>query len=345
MGPLDFSKFKVIKRKYVPCFDVQDILNQLNQLKASYPAQFHGFLKLIDSEKKLKAVIGADNVKLKKLKGKFDSCGIAFQYDKCLTDTDCGACIPCKNNKQKRDFHRQIIKIFNYDGKGRKSIRKFYYKIGIKTCYICNAQYALMIEPENKTAPISNKNRYAAKFQLDHYLPQAEYPALSISLCNLFPVCSSCNTIKTKNELGIDYFSTDPAEWDGKFTFNIVEKSLTHFLLKGKPMKIDFIDKHNYNGLDPLSDRFDIKGIYNTQTDLLEELILRKLKYSTTYKGKLANSFPGLFKSINIEERIELGTYSKKDGIHKRPMSKFLQDIDKQLSDHFQKVLANKNPI
>ncbi|WP_281234860.1 MULTISPECIES: hypothetical protein [Flavobacterium] len=296
---------------------------------------------MINTEKKLKKIIGADNVKLKEFKQKFDSCGISFDFEDCTAGNGCGNCIPCRNNAEKISFREKILKALDYENNGKASLRKVYSRLGLKTCYVCNAQYALNAVPENRPAKgtVAVQDRYKAKFQFDHYLPKAKYPALSISLFNLFPICSPCNSIKGERDLGIDFLSSDPNDWDDKFTFKILEKSLTAFLLNQKAMKIDFIDKTTYIGMESLAKRFDIKGIYNNQIDLIEELIIRKLKYSDTYKGKLTQSFPNLFHKTSIDERIELGTYSQNEGIHKRPMSKFIHDIDQQLTDHFQKEL------
>lgn len=339
MGPLDFSKFKAVKYKYISFFKIQNMVAEIQALENLNP-QFKNFTDLINTEKKLKKIIGADNVKLKLFKQKFDSCGTTFKYEKCLAK-NCGTCTPCKNNTVKRNFHKGLMDILDYEGNGKSSLRKVYSRLGLKTCYVCNAQYALNTVPEKRAVKgtVSVQKRYKAKFQFDHYLPKAKYPALSVSLFNLFPICSGCNSIKGERDLGIDFLSSDPNDWNDKFTFKIQEKSLTAFLLNQKAMKIDFIDKTSYIGIESLSKRFDIKGIYNNQIDLIEELIIRKLKYSGTYKGKLTQSFPNLFQKTTIDERIELGTYSQTEGIHKRPMSKFIHDIDQQLTDHFQKEL------
>lgn len=344
MGPIDFLKFSAVKKEYLAYYDIKEIAKKLAGLEHKFPL-FIDYINFFNDEQKLEKIIIADNNEIMKIKASFDSCKIKFEFAKCTSPVskngkteNCNICSDCQNNKAKRDFHIQIMKILDYENKGKESLRKVYSKIGMKTCYICNAQYALTIEPETHVTGITTQQkRYIAKFQFDHYLPKSEYPAFSISLFNLLPICSSCNSIKGDRKIGIDFLSTENNKWEGKFTFNILESTLTYFLLDQEPIEIDFIDKYIYPlGLAPLSDRYDIKGIYNTQIDLIEELIIRKLKYSETYKAKLSISFPELFKNINIDERIELGTYTKKEDIHKRPMTKFLQDINRQLEEYFQ---------
>ena len=348
MGPIDFSKFTAIKNEYLAFYDVCDLSAKLASLETKFP-NFKKYINYFNDKTKLENIITADNVELLKLKKLFDTCQINFEYAKCCSpnkkkdsDKNCNVCKECILNKEKLDFHEEIMAVLDYANRGKTNLRKLYSKVGLKTCYICNAQYALAINPESiSTIGTSSKQtRYAAKFQFDHYLPKDRYPALSISFYNLLPICSSCNLIKGNREIGIDFLSTESSKWDDKFTFNVLENSLSSFLLDQKPIEIDFIDKYDYGtGILPLSERYDIKGIYNTQIDLIEELIMRKLKYSETYKDKLSMSFPKLFTNIDIDERIELGTYTKKEEIHKRPMSKFLQDINNQLDRFFQEKL------
>ena len=78
-------------------------------------------------------------------------------------------------------------------------------------------------------------------------------------------------------------------------------------------------------------DTFDIEGIYETQKDLVEELILKATVYDASYRESLVKSFPELFTDASLSNRFFLGTYTEPEDIHKRPMTKFTQDIAKQL--------------
>lgn len=340
MGPIDFSKFKLVKDKYLALYDLPAIAKEMLDLHSHYPA-YSNYISMFDDEKKLENIITADNTELEKLKKDFDNCSPKFKYKNCdktgKKKNPCKTCASCLDNIEKRAFHSEILTILNYEKKGKYFAREVYSTIGMKTCYVCNAQYALSIDPEKRSLGTSpQQTRYMSKFQFDHYLPRAKYPALSISLFNLLPICTGCNQIKGERDIGINFLSTDPLDWDGKFTFNIVESTLTFFLLDQEALELEFIDTYSYKNKDKtFAEKYDIKGIYNSQIDIIEELIVRKLKYSETYKNKLNDSFPELFKNIKINERIELGTYTRKEGIHNRPMSKFIQDIDKQMDDYF----------
>ena len=79
------------------------------------------------------------------------------------------------------------------------------------------------------------------------------------------------------------------------------------------------------------NDIFCIEGIYNTQKDLAEEILIKSEIYSKAYKRSLINSFGTVIYDEELINRLLLGNYDKPEDIHKRPMAKFTQDIAKQL--------------
>jgi hypothetical protein len=348
MEPINFSKFAKISKEYGKKFDFDEIVNKLNSLRPDFYI-FSSYIDLLTKAGNLKKIVLANNIQLFKWKDKFDAT-LKFDKKKCLSliitknkngtnhEEDCKTCCSCNYNQNLNLFSDKIIDLLGYNRNARTYLRLYYSELDLKACYICNAQYALSIDPEDKdTKSDSVQSRHMSKFQFDHFLPKSIYPCFSISLYNLLPICSGCNSIKNNDDIGINYLSNDMTIFENAFKFKLVESSLTSFLLNNEKLKIDFIDNYSYHpGVKKISDRFDLKGIYNTQTDIIEELIHRKLKYSETYKQKLSNSFPKIFSNTSIEERILLGTYTKKDGIQKRPMSKFTQDINTQLDEYFE---------
>lgn len=64
--------------------------------------------------------------------------------------------------------------------------------LNVRYCPYCNAESVYAIK----------KSKLTARSALDHYFPQSMYPYLAISLCNLVPSCTRCNTdIKGSREL------------------------------------------------------------------------------------------------------------------------------------------------
>jgi len=122
---------------------------------------------------------------------------------------------------------REIGKIFNYDAFSRKSQTTWDgYSLcaqsTIKTCPYCNLSF---------THSVFVDDNGVARPPLDHYFDKSRYPLFSISLGNLVPSCSHCNTsfkgskdflkikhmhpFEARETLGIS-LSVDPirARWD-----------------------------------------------------------------------------------------------------------------------------------
>ena len=97
-------------------------------------------------------------------------------------------------------------------------------------------------------------------------------------------------------------------------------------------LKIGFLSTDGHRVLSKDHDKnFCITGIYNTQKDIVAELIQKKEIYTESYKQHLANQFKALFKDKSVINRLIIGNYDSIEDIHKRPMAKFTQDIARQL--------------
>jgi hypothetical protein len=204
---------------------------------------------------------------------------------------------------------------------------KYFQKIGIKSCVYCNSQLSVSIDVEEKLKT-KIKAKFKAKFQVDHYHNKAKYPFLSISLYNLYPVCASCNL--AKEEKGVNFELYSDKENTSKYKFELEQGSVSKYLLNRNSEDINFIfiDPDNEESLKEI---LDIEGIYNTQKDVAEEIIIKSMIYNDSYKHCLFKSFPDIFSKQGLFNRVILGNYADEKDIHKRPMSKFVQDIARQL--------------
>lgn len=109
-----------------------------------------------------------------------------------------------------------------------------------------------------------------------------------------------------------------------------------YFTCNQDPNKLSFkfIDpeKHDTNTVEgSLQDTFEIQGIYDTQMDVIEELVIKSQIYNDSYKQSLIHLFPNLFAKHDLSNRMFLGNYDNPNDIHKRPMAKFMQDIARDL--------------
>jgi len=251
-------------------------------------------------------IVKAEPKNLKVLKNKFD------------------AIIPGKQlAKQNKEFKNELLNRIGYSQLRDDYYAGYFETTGIKACVYCNSQLAVTVRSFNK--------KKSAKFQVDHFLPKSEYPCFSISFFNLLPVCSPCNGKKSATAVDFNVYSDNSDDLkDSPFKFRLDKKSIVSYRVNGNkdnllilfddPLKKDF------------NKSFDIEGIYSTQKDLAEELVLKSIIYNESYLKSLRNSFKKLYPGkIPMAERLLVGNYNDVRDIHKRPMAKFTQDIAKQL--------------
>ncbi|MEK6513402.1 hypothetical protein [Myroides odoratimimus] len=227
-----------------------------------------------------------------------------------------------------KEFKNKILKALGYSDLRSSFYPKYFNDIGIKACVYCNSQLTIV-------ARKNEKGELSAKFQVDHYIPKDKYPFLSISLFNLYPSCASCNVVKRVKEVNFSLYKTHPKgkviSSDFKFSLepNIVSEYLLH---KNKEdIEISFEEPEVEDGFKTFEDTFHIQGIYNTQKDLVEELIVKSQMYNEKYIDTLQSSFSSLKLNPSLFKRTIVGNYTEDKDIHKRPMSKFTMDIARQL--------------
>lgn len=226
----------------------------------------------------------------------------------------------------KNDFRNDIISALDYKKLRSDFLPSYFNILGIKSCVYCNSMLTVSIENE--------QGKTRARLQADHFHPKARYPFLSISLYNLYPTCSPCNNIKSENEIQFELFSSDIYRTQSSdYSFKVIRAGIAKYLVNKNinDLDFDFEEPIVSSPSKTFQELFDIKGIYNTQKDLVEELIIKARIYNKPYKKFLMDSFPTLFNNSNLSNRVLIGNYTERGDIHKRPMAKFTQDIARQL--------------
>ncbi len=243
-------------------------------------------------------------------------------------------------SKKKDDtLQSKIINALGYHSKRGSFYPKYFGKIGIKACVYCNSQYTLSLEKStfNESGKKQDTLHWVAKFQVDHFYSQIDYPYLSISLLNLYPTCATCNNIKQKKPVNFKLYSDSNTPNPNNYAFSITETSKAEYLIDFNHEKLaitfhdpDKISEESFSE-GCLQDLFHIQEIYNTQKDIAAELINKSLIYNDVYKNSLFESFSSVVPHPKQFNRILIGNYDTPEDIHKRPMSKFIQDIAKGL--------------
>ena len=188
---------------------------------------------------------------------------------------------------------------------------KFVNDIGLKTCPYCNRAYIQSVSKRGVVRP-----------QIDHFFPKDKYPYLGVSFYNLIPSCSVCNgtTAKgNKNSYKDNLVSPYKIKNDDfKFGFDI--KSINNF----PPKLIEKIDIND--------EYFKLEDFYKHHGDIVHELYTKLYKEDTKeHFDSLRKSLSGIgFDEAEIYRFITCG-YLEDEDLHKRPLSKLIKDITKEL--------------
>lgn len=232
---------------------------------------------------------------------------------------------------KKYSVDNNIRKIFNYESfisQSKKTSYDLAKSLNRNTCSYCNRLYANVVESTDpKTRRINDLGRITRP-QFDHWFSQKYYPLLALSIYNLIPSCSVCNSsIKgdTRFNLSEDIHPYILDKYKDSFTFSFSPKGIGTYQVETKTNGGDKINKF-------ISD-FKIKEIYNAHADYeLKDLVDLRLKYPNNYiKTLLNDTFNGI--KISEEEiyRLVFGVEMDSDNYHKRTFSKFKCDIINEL--------------
>jgi len=242
---------------------------------------------------------------------------------------------------KKIKFYEAIVSAMRYDALRDKESIPYLKNSGIRVCVYCNSQYALTVENiyyrYTKKRKIRKQVRERkALLELDHYYPKSVYPFLCTSFFNLYPVCSSCNRSKSDSEeIFFELYTENTVQNLNTFNFRIDDESLVRYKTckRCSVLKFGFeaINSRDNDLKEGHNKTFCIEGIYKTQQDLAEEIIIKSDIYTPAYKKSLLTSFGSAICDESMLNRLILGNYSKEEDIHKRPLAKFTQDLAIQL--------------
>jgi hypothetical protein len=223
--------------------------------------------------------------------------------------------------------------VFKWNGKdydGEWNRYSFFEELGVHTCPYCNRNHIQMI----KNA--SGKSRQVG--DLDHVIPKSKYPMFALSFYNLIPSCKVCNFFKNSSEKTIPNPYDTRIKISEQFRFGIKITKATF------PKDINSFEIQY--GVDPTvrknpADRkeiaeflklFGIKQQYAQHKDVAQEIIQKQFIFNPTYCDELYRLYgPALFSKGEDVERAIFGRYTKDSEMHRRPLSKFIRDIQDHL--------------
>lgn len=250
--------------------------------------------------------------------------------------------LPLPNTKT--NWELSLKKVFNYDlfvkePKPTKKRLTYYYaydlaeKLNVIVCPYCNRQYTFTLKTsDGKTRP-----------EFDHFYSKAEHPYFALSFYNLVPSCHICNS----SLKGSDKFTTKTHLNPFSNCFNDVLKfeigiTSADYINSGKDFTIDIVPFDSKKKNTAVVKRalnnaktFHLEELYRLHKDLVIELIRKAYYYDSTRRKELEKALvtgtaTPLFKKGEIDRYIT-GVYTDYLEHGKRPMSKLITDIGKEL--------------
>lgn len=220
---------------------------------------------------------------------------------------------------EKKTIFRIVSNFLNKDRLNIKEKEKF---LNINSCFYCNIDYVNTFKDNNDI-----KNH----FTLDHILPKSKYPFLSISLFNLVPCCSPCNSkFKHITEFIIDedlpklipsskeYILDELVQFQLKFKVNEKDKL---------DLKVDLTNLSNINNVDEFITMFKLKGRYEFHRQKAIDLVDKRKIYSDSQIREIAKLLG------RDEQSIKEDIFGKECfQSNNEPFEKYKQDIAQQLN-------------
>ena len=205
---------------------------------------------------------------------------------------------------------------------------------GINVCPYCNRNFINVTEEANTS-------------QLDHFFPKNEYPLFALCFYNLIPSCYGCNNKKSTSKFYISPYDESITDIDEllKFSLNI---KFADFINNSESIDIiikDDISEEELKQLESkdklsvrqklLKDKYviDTRSLYKLHADIVQELLWKHEIYNKDYKLGLYQIFADSGKSFSDSEidRMIVGYYTDKENYGKRPLSKMVTDISKEI--------------
>lgn len=223
------------------------------------------------------------------------------------------------------DTLNRLLKAFDYTGQLSSNKSRSYQltmEQGYNTCTYCNRQYVITVGGSDNDSRI-------VRPELDHWYSKELFPLMSLSIYNLIPSCSICNSsIKGNSIFRLSthvhpYLDSTPEEPTFKFRYKLnPDKKWT--------IIID-------NLVDPKEQKmvedFKLKEIYSYHGELeVKDILLFKYHNSDTYLKFLLQDLLQYYKYTeqDIYRMVFCADMESKDNLN-RPFSKLKRDILTQL--------------
>jgi hypothetical protein len=192
--------------------------------------------------------------------------------------------------------------------------------INVRVCPYCNRQYTFTLKDDG------------IRPQFDHFFPKSLYSYLSISLYNLVPSCSICNSKKQN----LDTFKTDfyyPFEnefgTEVVFQTKAINNDFLYWTGNSSNFDIKLVCKNNKQKckVNNLNKYLKVELLYKQHKDVVRDIIRNAIIYNDSRINELMEEFPDLFHSKNdVIDSIFMNNCDE-ESWGNRPLSKLTHDI------------------
>ena len=242
---------------------------------------------------------------------------------------------------------------------------EFIKSLNIKACPYCNLEYA-------QTTTVNGRNK-PLRPAFDHFYPKSKYPFFALSLNNLVPTCTTCNSsikgdddsIKSYKDIihpydeekinysdCIKYILMDVPQrsieklldkYGEKLKDDLNElgislaKDAKNILIEGAPPKDNLTEKEEseYIRAKRMFDYFAIKPrIEQGHSDYIREISIKAIEYPEDYINELEKKGYDFFDRL----RLYFGNYINTEDFNLRPLSKITHDV----IEHLRPDILNK---
>lgn len=238
----------------------------------------------------------------------------------------------------KAQISGQTVTIRNYKEvqSGKWSAYDMIMESGVKVCPYCNENYILPFYRE------SGKSRPA----LDHFYAKSLYPFLSMSIYNLVPACTECNSsIKGSYEFDEKFLSIYESDLEDMYQFTYLPQSYDSFWGDGENKIVIMYPANESTELGYLEDRrtvdakqkisknhefFCIEDRYQYHSPIVQQYLKKRMIFSDTYLKEIYQQFSDLFSD---EAELYHLLYGVEEDYVNQPLGKLKHDLLTEITE------------
>lgn len=213
---------------------------------------------------------------------------------------------------------------------------RFVQDLNVSVCPYCNRNYI--------TSVADNAGNKIIGPTLDHFFSQTDFPLLSVSLYNLVPSCSICNSnLKGAVKFNLnDFVHPYIANFGSDAFFKYSNVGVGQYKIQlRKSSRISAGRSLQIFGPNPNPNSsgnaviFAIENIYDVaHQDAVAEIHEKTDANSIYYAEVLINTFPGIKANLEDFYRYYFGNYYDESDFGRRPLSKLTRDLVRQRLPH-----------